>query len=86
MASYRVEVSRTAEKQIAGLPRPDQIRVVSSIKSLEANPRPAGCRKLEGYNKTYRIRVGRYRVIYDVDDSRIVVIVLKVGHRKDAYR
>ena len=86
MANYRVEVSRTAEKQIGALPRPDQVRVLRALQALAFDPRPSGCRKLEGYEATFRIRVGRYRVMYDVDDRRIVVVVLKVGHRRDVYR
>jgi mRNA interferase RelE/StbE len=86
MARYRVEVSRTAEKQIAGLPRADQVRVLRAIVRLQDDPRPSGCRKLEGYAATYRVRVGLYRIIYDVDDPRILAIVLKVGHRRDVYR
>jgi mRNA interferase RelE/StbE len=56
------------------------------IQALAINPRPVGCRKLEGYEATFRIRVGRYRILYDVLDERLVVIVLKVGHRRDVYR
>lgn len=86
MASYRVEITASAEKALARLPKPDLARVVRTIKALAAVPRPAGCRKLKGHEDVYRIRVGLYRVIYSVDDRRIIVIVLKLGHRKDVYR
>ena len=86
MTSYRIEVSATAERQIRTLPRADQIRVIRVIQALAADPRPAGCRKLAAYDDVYRVRIGRYRVLYAVEDRRLVVIVLKVGDRKDVYR
>ena len=86
MASYRVEVSKTAEKQIVSLPRVDQVRVVRVIAKLANDPRPDGSRKLAGYDSTFRVRVGSYRIIYDIDDHRVIVVILKVGHRRDVYR
>lgn len=86
MASYRIEVSATAERQIRKLPRVDQIRVVRVIRSLAANPRPSGCRKLSGFDDVFRVRIDRYRVLYSIEDSRLIIIVLKVGDRKDIYR
>jgi mRNA interferase RelE/StbE len=86
MASYSVEVSSTAERQIRRLPRADQIRVLRVIQALGADPRPAGCRKLAGYDDVFRVRVGRYRVLYSIADRVLTVIVLKVGDRKDVYR
>lgn len=86
MASYRIEVSATAERQIRKLPRGDQIRVLRVIRALSTDPRPPGCRKLTGFNDVFRVRIGRYRVLYSVEDRRVVIIVLKVGDRKDVYR
>lgn len=86
MPTYRVEVSATAERQIRKLGRDDQVRVIRVIQRLSADPRPAGCRKLSGYDDVFRIRVGRFRILYTLEDRRIVVIVLKVGDRKDVYR
>ncbi len=86
MASFRIEVSATAEKQIRKLPREDQIRVLRAIRPLERDPRPPGSRKIRGYDDVYRIRVGTYRVLYRVEDDRLVVILLKVGNRRDVYR
>jgi mRNA interferase RelE/StbE len=85
MASYRVEIAASAERALARLPKADLVRVVRAIEALAAVPRPAGCRKLKGHDDAYRIRVGVYRVIYSIDDRRIVVVVLKVGHRKQVY-
>jgi mRNA interferase RelE/StbE len=86
MASYSVELTRTAEKQLRRLAKRDRSRVVEAIEELAENPRPQGARKLQGYDDVYRIRVGHCRVVYEVFDDRIVVIVLKIGHRKDIYR
>lgn len=86
MANYSLEVSRTAEEQLKQLATRDQVRVVKAIRQLAVDPRPSGCRKLAGFEGVFRIRVGTLRVLYCVDDLRIIVIVLKIGHRKDIYR
>ena len=86
MASYRIEVSATAERQIKKLGREDQIRVVRAVQALANEPRPSGCRKLQGYDDVYRIRIGRYRALYSIDGRRIIITVLKVAHRRDVYR
>ena len=86
MASYKIEISATAEKQLGKLSRADQIRVLRSILTLGLNPRPRGCRKLKGYDDIYRIRVGIFRVIYSIEEKKVLVIILKIGQRKDIYR
>ena len=86
MASYRIEVSATAERQIRKLPRADQLRVVRAIQALSTDPRPPGCRKLSEYEDVFRVRIGRYRVLYSIEGRRLVIILLKVGDRKDIYR
>ncbi len=86
MATYRIEVSATADRQIRKLPRADQVRVIRVIRALSTDPRPPGCRKLSGYDDVFRVRIGRYRVLYSIEDRRLVIIVLKVGDRKDIYR
>lgn len=86
MTSYRIEVSTTAARQIRKLPRADQIRVLRVIQTLGADPRPSGCRKLSGYDDVFRVRIGRYRVLYSIEGRRLIIIVLKVGDRKDVYR
>lgn len=72
MASYSVEVSATAERQIRRLERADQIRVLRAIRDLGSAPRPRGCRKLRGYDDDYRIRVGTFRVLYSVEPGRVL--------------
>ena len=86
MKSYRVDVSATAERQLRKLSRADQVRLIRAMQALASDPRPPGCRKLSGYDDVFRIRVGRYRILYSIEDRRLVIIVLKVGDRKDVYR
>ena len=86
MASYDLEISRTAEKQLKRLPRAEQQRIVRAILNLAVDPRPHGSRKLIGYEDVFRIRVGRYRILYSIATRRLIIIILKVGHRRDIYR
>ena len=86
MASYEIEITRTAEKQLKKLAREDQARVVAAIVALADEPRPRGSRKLAGYDDVFRIRVGSYRILYSVSGGRLVIIILKVGHRREVYR
>jgi mRNA interferase RelE/StbE len=83
--TYAVEILRAAQKQLAKIERQAQSRIIDSIKSLAANPRPSGCKKLSG-RPAWRIRIGAYRVIYEIHDDRLVVLVLSLGDRKDVYR
>ena len=86
MASYSVELTRTAEKQLRRIAKRDRSRLVQAIQGLADRPRPHGSRKLQGYEDVFRIRVGQYRVVYEILEGRVIVIVLKVGHRKDIYK
>lgn len=86
MARYRIRVSRTAERQIRKLPLDARARVARAVQGLAVDPFPTGCRKLTGYNDVYRVRVGPYRVLYSVNAGTLIVIVLKVGHRRHVYR
>ena len=83
--TYAVEILRSAQKQLSKIDRQDQSRIIASIKLLAENPRPTGCKKLSG-RPACRIRIGSYRVIYEVDDNRIRVLVVAIGHRKEIYR
>jgi mRNA interferase RelE/StbE len=86
MARYEIEISQTAEKQLKKLARRDQRRVVAAILALGEDPLPRGSRKLSGYDDVFRIRAGRYRIIYSLARRKLIVIILKIGQRKDAYR
>lgn len=86
--AYRVDIRAGACRAIERLPRAAQRRVVAAIEALADAPRPAGCEKLRGPVGVdlYRLRVGDYRVVYDVQDSVLVVLVVRVAHRRDVYR
>ena len=83
---YSLRVSALAEKQLKAMPPDDQTRLLRSILRLSDDPRPRGCRKLHGSLNTYRMRVGYYRIVYAIEDARLLVLVIKLGHRKDIYR
>ena len=86
MARYEIEISRSAERQLRRLPRTDQVRIARTMQALANNPFPRGSRKLSGYDDVFRVRTGRYRILYSVADRTLVIVVLKVGHRRDVYR
>ena len=87
MASYRVLIKSSAAREIEAVDqKKDRQRIVAGIRSLGDDPRPTGCEKLAGEGDRYRIRVGRYRVIYSVRDPELLVVVVRVGHRRDVYR
>lgn len=83
---YRVLLERSAERDLGRLSSQVHERVIASIKNLAATPRPSGCRKLEGSKNDWRIRVGDYRIIYEIEDQARVVRVNRVRHRREVYR
>jgi mRNA interferase RelE/StbE len=86
VAKYSVLIKPSAVKEIEAIPlKKDRRRIVERISKLAENPRPPGCEKLSGQDK-YRIRQGRYRILYSIKDQDLVVYVVKVAHRKDVYR
>ena len=86
MARYNLAISRTAEKQLRRLPAEDRRRVARAMLALGVEPHPSGSRKLTGYDDVFRIRVGVYRILYSVSGRTLVIIILKIGHRKGIYR
>ncbi len=87
MARYKVLIKPSAAKEIEAVgQKKDRQRIVASIRSLADDPRSPGCEKLAGEQDRYRVRVGRYRVIYSIGDEELLVVVVRVGHRKDVYR
>ena len=85
MGSYRVEIKRSAGKELERLPTADKRRVISRIRSLAGDPRPQGAKRLSGEDK-YRIRQGDYRILYEIHDEIITVVVVRIAHRREAYR
>lgn len=86
MTIYAIEIKRSAQKELSQLPKSIAEKIVSQIRMLADNPRPSGCKKLVGTEYSYRIRVNDYRVVYSVLDSRLIIQVIKIGHRKDVYQ
>jgi mRNA interferase RelE/StbE len=83
---YQIEFSKPAEKRLAKLPTKTRRRIADKIDGLAQEPRPHGVEKLETEEDLYRIRVGDYRIIYSIEDRRLLVLVLDIGDRKDVYR
>lgn len=86
MTDYKVRVARPARKSLQAIDQQVSLRIVSRLESLAKNPRPPGCAKLEGASHLWRIRVGNYRVVYEIDDAARTVDVSIVRHRRDVYR
>lgn len=84
--AYTLTIDPSAQKQLAKLDRATQRRVASVIDDLAETPRPSGVRKIQGAEDLYRIRVGDYRVIYRIVDRKLVVLIVRIAHRRDAYR
>jgi mRNA interferase RelE/StbE len=84
--AYRVIIPRTVQKQLSDLPAGVRERIVKQLIVLQDNPRPHGSLKLAGCENEYRVRVGDYRVRYEVIDRESVVVLLHCKHRKDVYR
>lgn len=83
--SFAITILRRAQKQLADVAPPHYQRIRDAIRSLTNQPRPAGCTKLRG-REGWRIRIGVYRVIYEINDSTQTITVLDIGHRRDIYR
>lgn len=81
--SYRVEISRKATKQVKGLPKKIQEQVRTQIRALADNPRPGGITKISGRVDLYRVRVGDYRILYEIQDKVLLILVIEVGHRRE---
>jgi mRNA interferase RelE/StbE len=85
LSSYRVVLTTSAEKELHALPANVVARVVPRLERLALAPRPPGCRKLKGGDNEWRIRVGDYRVVYEIDDTARTVDVTRIAHRRDVY-
>jgi len=84
--SYALSITPAAGKMLESLPRALHGRIREKIEHLKANPRPSGCVKVAGLKHAYRIRIGDYRVIYEIHDDRRIVIIFIIDHRKQVYR
>ena len=85
MGRYKILLRKSVGKDLRPIPNNDLQKILAAIESLSDEPRPAGAAKLSSQNK-YRLRRGNYRILYEIKDDEIVVIVVKVGHRRDVYQ
>ena len=85
MAGYEVYFRESVWKDLKKIPKKDLRNILKRIKDLSDDPRPAGCEKLTGLDR-YRLRQGKYRILYSIQDKELTVWIVKVGHRKDVYR
>jgi len=82
---YEVEILRSAQKELSKIERDEQRRIIQNIRQLSENQRPPDCKKLSG-RQAWRIRIGNYRVLYEIHEDRLLVLVIDVGHRREVYR
>lgn len=83
---YRIEVKSQAEKALAKIPNPYRRRLVKAIDGLARDPRPVGSVKLAGIDEAYRVRVGDYRIVYEIVDDVLTIYIVRIAHRRDVYR
>ncbi|MGA7143864.1 MAG: type II toxin-antitoxin system RelE/ParE family toxin [Desulfobacterales bacterium] len=85
MAAYKLFFKKSVQKDFDTIPKKDLRRILNRIEALTENPRPPGCEKLTGQER-YRLRQGRYRIVYSIQDDELTVWVVRAGHRKQIYR
>ncbi|HUD06941.1 MAG TPA: type II toxin-antitoxin system RelE/ParE family toxin [Candidatus Saccharimonadales bacterium] len=85
MSNYEIEFTRSAQKELKKLPPQISLRIAKFINKLSLDPRKGKVRPMVGV-KSWRLKVGDYRVVYDIFDKKLVVLIIRVRHRKDAYR
>ena len=86
MARYELRFKPSVAKDLRGIPKADVRRILARIQALRDDPRAPGCEKLAGGDALYRVRQGIYRIVYTIHDERVVVEVIRVGHRREVYR
>ncbi|HTR65125.1 MAG TPA: type II toxin-antitoxin system RelE/ParE family toxin [Terriglobales bacterium] len=83
---YSIEFAASALRELRALDRPIQRRISAKIEGLRENPFPPGVRKFQGEKDHWRIRIGDYRIIYRVEKQRVVIVIVRIGHRREVYR
>ena len=82
---YSIEFGKSVEKDLSKIPQQDQIRILQKIRGLTINPRPPTSKKLSG-QELYRVRQGNYRIVYEIKDELLVILIVRVGNRKEVYK
>ncbi|WP_254561428.1 type II toxin-antitoxin system RelE family toxin [Dyadobacter diqingensis] len=83
---YKIIIGRSALKELEEVPKVSRLKIISKIDELAIEPRPSGVKKLQSSSNSYRVRVGNYRVIYQIEDLKLIVNIIKVADRKEVYR
>lgn len=84
--AFTVKIANKAQKELKKVSPPYQQKIIKAVKELALNPMPIGVKKLKGRPNEYRVRVADYRIIYEIHDSEMIILVVKVGHRKAIYK
>lgn len=84
--AYQIKILPAALRQLEAIARPDQNRIKNRIDALADDPWPAGVTRLRGKHEFFRIRAGNYRIIYTVERDRLIILIIKIGHRREVYR
>ena len=85
MESYKITFKKSVSKDLRKIPKKDVLRILEAIKALAEDPRPSQSKKLSGQEK-YRLRQGNYRVLYSIEDDKLIIQVVKIGNRRDVYK
>jgi mRNA interferase RelE/StbE len=85
VANYKILIKPSAVKELKKIPKKELKKITDRIQALSSDPRPPGCEKLAAQN-AYRIRQGTYRIIYTIEDDQLIILIIKIGHRRDIYR
>ncbi len=83
---YKVQLKREAEKFIRKQPRKVQVQITSALRKLGSNPRPTQAKKLAGMDELYRVRAGDYRIVYTIQDKKLIILVVRIAHRREVYK
>jgi mRNA interferase RelE/StbE len=84
--AYRIEFRPAAFRELAGLEKSVRLRIAATVDSLAQQPRPPGVEKLKGHERRYRVRCGDYRIVYEIKDALLLILVVRIGHRRQVYR
>lgn len=84
--NYKIEFTKKSEKELKKLPRNIQVKILRKINLLSEDPFPRYSKSLQGYSACFRIRESNYRIVYEVNQNKLVIFVIKIGHRKDVYK
>ncbi len=83
---YQIELKQSAKKEFLALSNTLQIRISNAIDELATNPRPGGCKALKGAKNAFRIRIGDYRVVYEIHAAILTILIIRIAHRREVYR